>query len=286
MPPPLLASATFSFQVPTMPSSESDTSLRKQEIGRPRLVPPLDRIGRRRHEPQPAHIVVQPLGVAARRRHRRRRRGRTCPGSFRPASDSGRSGSPCRTGSAARRAHGPASGRTAWAAAPADRAAAAGRVAATRSCSRSGCAATGLATGAGLVSTVRVTTTERSITRSGGVCTTTWPSVSKSPSRTCLPSADIAIPLCPSGESEAIAAADYRCLTAPRDAPPQKSQIPFAAGLLARGPFSVRLPGAIFEGSSGIWPENQPFTVAGAAPVSAPPGRSEVPLNPLSRAFE
>ncbi len=45
MPPPLEASATFSFQVPTMPSSESDTSLRKQEIGRPRLVPPLDRTG-------------------------------------------------------------------------------------------------------------------------------------------------------------------------------------------------------------------------------------------------
>ena len=45
MPPPFDASQTFSFQVPTMPVSESDTSLRKQEIGRPRVVPPLDRMG-------------------------------------------------------------------------------------------------------------------------------------------------------------------------------------------------------------------------------------------------
>ena len=63
MPPPLEASATFSFQVPTMPSSESETSLRKQEIGRPRLVPPLDRIGRGRHEPELAHGVIKPLGM-------------------------------------------------------------------------------------------------------------------------------------------------------------------------------------------------------------------------------
>ncbi|MHC2304747.1 hypothetical protein ACVIJ1_001217 [Bradyrhizobium elkanii] len=45
MPPPLEASQTFSFQVPTMPSSESDTELRKHEIGRPRVVPPLDSTG-------------------------------------------------------------------------------------------------------------------------------------------------------------------------------------------------------------------------------------------------
>ena len=45
MPPPLEASHTFSFQVSTMPLSESGTELRKQEIGRPRLVPPFDSTG-------------------------------------------------------------------------------------------------------------------------------------------------------------------------------------------------------------------------------------------------
>ncbi len=45
MPPPLLASQTFSFHSPTMPSRLSEASFRKQEIGRPRVVPPLDRIG-------------------------------------------------------------------------------------------------------------------------------------------------------------------------------------------------------------------------------------------------
>src|SRR5262249_61961539 len=45
MPPPRAASHTFSFQRPTMPSSESLASFRKQEIGRPREVPPFDRTG-------------------------------------------------------------------------------------------------------------------------------------------------------------------------------------------------------------------------------------------------
>ncbi len=45
MPPPLAASHTFSFQVPTMPSRLSETELRKQEIGRPRSAPPLDSTG-------------------------------------------------------------------------------------------------------------------------------------------------------------------------------------------------------------------------------------------------
>ena len=45
MPPPFEASQTFSFQVSTMPSSESGTALRKQEIGRPRVVPPFERTG-------------------------------------------------------------------------------------------------------------------------------------------------------------------------------------------------------------------------------------------------
>ena len=45
MPPPLAASQTFWFQVPTMPSSESPTEFRKQEIGRPRSAPPLDSTG-------------------------------------------------------------------------------------------------------------------------------------------------------------------------------------------------------------------------------------------------
>ena len=45
MPPPLLASHTFSFHSPTMPSRLSLASLRKQLIGRPRLVPPLDSTG-------------------------------------------------------------------------------------------------------------------------------------------------------------------------------------------------------------------------------------------------
>src|SRR3984885_15852164 len=45
MPPPLEASQTFSFHNPTMPSRLSDASLRKQEIGRPRWVPPFDSTG-------------------------------------------------------------------------------------------------------------------------------------------------------------------------------------------------------------------------------------------------
>ncbi len=45
MPPPLAARNTFSFQVPTMLSSKSPTALRKQQIGRPRLAPPLDSTG-------------------------------------------------------------------------------------------------------------------------------------------------------------------------------------------------------------------------------------------------
>ena len=45
MPPPRAASQTFSFHRSTMPSSESLASLRKQEIGSPREVPPLDSTG-------------------------------------------------------------------------------------------------------------------------------------------------------------------------------------------------------------------------------------------------
>ena len=45
MPPPFDASQTFSVQVPTMPSRLSSTAFRKQEIGRPRWVPPLERMG-------------------------------------------------------------------------------------------------------------------------------------------------------------------------------------------------------------------------------------------------
>ena len=45
MPPPLEASATFSFQTPWMPSRLSLTALRKQEIGRPRSAPPFDSTG-------------------------------------------------------------------------------------------------------------------------------------------------------------------------------------------------------------------------------------------------
>ena len=45
MPPPFEASHTFSVQVLTMPSRLSSTAFRKQEIGRPRCVPPFDRMG-------------------------------------------------------------------------------------------------------------------------------------------------------------------------------------------------------------------------------------------------
>src|ERR1700760_3051126 len=45
MPPPFDASQTFSFHRPTMPSRLSLASFRKHEVGRPRLVPPFDRIG-------------------------------------------------------------------------------------------------------------------------------------------------------------------------------------------------------------------------------------------------
>ena len=45
MPPPREASQTFSFQVSTMPFRLSGTELRKQLIGSPRPVPPLDSTG-------------------------------------------------------------------------------------------------------------------------------------------------------------------------------------------------------------------------------------------------
>ncbi|MDC1090940.1 aldo/keto reductase [Emcibacteraceae bacterium] len=45
MPPPLDASHTFSFQSSTIPERLSFASFRKQEIGRPRFVPPLLRTG-------------------------------------------------------------------------------------------------------------------------------------------------------------------------------------------------------------------------------------------------
>jgi hypothetical protein len=45
MPPPRAASQTFSFHRSTMPSRESPASFRKQEIGKPRVVPPLDSTG-------------------------------------------------------------------------------------------------------------------------------------------------------------------------------------------------------------------------------------------------
>ena len=45
MPPPLLASQTFSDQVSTMLPRSSSTAFKKHEIGRPRSVPPLLKIG-------------------------------------------------------------------------------------------------------------------------------------------------------------------------------------------------------------------------------------------------
>ncbi len=45
MPPPLDASHTFSFHRPTMPSRLSDASFKKQLMGSPRVVPPLDSTG-------------------------------------------------------------------------------------------------------------------------------------------------------------------------------------------------------------------------------------------------
>ena len=45
MPPPFEARDTFSFQTRWMPSSESWTEFRKQEMGRPRFAPPFDSTG-------------------------------------------------------------------------------------------------------------------------------------------------------------------------------------------------------------------------------------------------
>ena len=243
MPPPLLASATFSFQVPTMPSSESDTSLRKQEIGRPRLVPPLDRIGRGRHEPQPAHIVVQPLGVGhvigigagdagehvleAFARHQ------VAVGQGRLA-ERGQQGvagvvqhQVGRLGARRQRIRQRRLGRLLEQVL--DRLGRFGLL--------------GRSLGSGLVSTVRVTTTDRSSTRSGGVWTTTWPSVSKSPSRTCLPSADIYIPLGGQGNREAVGARYALPYSPPgRPAPivkPCSRQVSWLAAL-----FPAAFPGA------------------------------------------
>ena len=61
---------------------------------------------RRRHEPQLRHVVVDALRVAGVVAVVARRRGRTGPGTPRPASGSGRTGSPGRNRSAARRASG------------------------------------------------------------------------------------------------------------------------------------------------------------------------------------
>ena len=44
-----------------MPSSESGTELRKQEIGRPRVVPPLDRTGVAGMNHSLRHGVIEPL---------------------------------------------------------------------------------------------------------------------------------------------------------------------------------------------------------------------------------
>ena len=45
MPPPFDASHTFSVHVPTILPRSSSTEFRKHEIGKPRSVPPLLRIG-------------------------------------------------------------------------------------------------------------------------------------------------------------------------------------------------------------------------------------------------
>ena len=45
MPPPLDANQTFSVQRSTIPPKLSFASFKKQDIGRPRPVPPLERIG-------------------------------------------------------------------------------------------------------------------------------------------------------------------------------------------------------------------------------------------------
>ena len=81
-------------------------SFRKQEIGRPRPVPPFDSTGVAGMNHSLRDVVVDALRVRRRRRHRPRRRARTGPGSSRPAADSGRAACPCRNRSAARRASG------------------------------------------------------------------------------------------------------------------------------------------------------------------------------------
>src|SRR6202046_625099 len=53
IPPPFDASQTFSFHSPTMPSRLSDASFRKQEIGSPRCVPPVDSTGVAGLNPRP-----------------------------------------------------------------------------------------------------------------------------------------------------------------------------------------------------------------------------------------
>ena len=106
MPPPFEASHTFSVQVLTMPSRLSSTAFRKQEIGRPRCGAAVRQDGRRRQEPQPRHVVVEPLRVRARRPHRRAPRARTDPAGFRRRADSGPAAWRGRSSSAARRALG------------------------------------------------------------------------------------------------------------------------------------------------------------------------------------
>ena len=90
MPPPLEASQMFSFHRPTMPSRLSEASFRKQEIGRPRWVPPFDRTGVAGMN----HSLACSRRCAGRgrgRRRSRRRRGEQVL-EFLPASGSGRTG--------------------------------------------------------------------------------------------------------------------------------------------------------------------------------------------------
>ena len=89
-----------------MPSRLSSTAFRKQEIGRPRCGAAVREDGRGGQEPQPRHVVVQPLRVRARRRRRRAPRARTGPAWFRRRAGSDPAASRGRSSSATRRALG------------------------------------------------------------------------------------------------------------------------------------------------------------------------------------
>ena len=102
MPPPREASQTFSFHSADDAFEAVGDLVQEAGDRQAALGAAVRQHRRRRHEPQLRDVVVDAAGHGRRRRHRHGRRGRTGPGSSRPAAGSGRRASPGRNRSACR----------------------------------------------------------------------------------------------------------------------------------------------------------------------------------------